>query len=523
MEYKVLLPTAGTGSRLRELCKYLNKSLVSVANKPTISYIIEKFPEEVPIVVALGYRGELVKEYLSLTYPHRQFEYSYVTPFEGPGSGLGLTIIKCKHFLQCPFIFISCDTIVSESIPNPHSNWMGWSYSDKSGEFRTIRIEDNKVIEIREKNKISSDTHVYIGLAGIKDYEIFWDSMGNGYSHGAIEIGEVFGIRALIENGVIPYKFKWFDTGNLETLTKTRNAFKKQNAPNILEKPNEAIWFVNGTIVKYSNDIQFVRNRVKRAKFIDGFCPKIIGVTTHMYKYKEITGDVLSRIVSLPLFDKLLDFSQKFWLVSKLSKEKKRYYSKLCMSFYKEKTKERIDRFFKTFKKEDAVEIINGIEIPKISEMLASIDWKWLTDGLFGRYHGDYHMENIIYNHNKDSFCLLDWRQDFCGSIDIGDIYYDFAKINHGLIMSHEIVTNNLYSIDEKNDKITFDFNRKHMLVECEKKFKHFINSENHDYRKVETLTSLIFLNIAALHHYPYSLLLYYLGKSYLYKIIKQL
>jgi len=34
--------------------------------------------------------------------------------------------------------------------------------------------------------------------------------------------------------------------------------------------------------------------------------------------------------------------------------------------------------------------------------------------------------------------------------------------------------------------------------------------------KKVRVLTALIFLNIAALHHYPYSLLLYGLGKKML-------
>jgi hypothetical protein len=40
----------------------------------------------------------------------------------------------------------------------------------------------------------------------------------------------------------------------------------------------------------------------------------------------------------------------------------------------------------------------------------------------------------------------------------------------------------------------------------------------NYDPKKVKVLTALIYLNIAALHHYPYSLLLYGLGK----KILKE-
>ena len=54
-KYKVLIPTAGIGSRLDNLTKYLNKSLVSVQNKPIIARIIEMFPEETEFVIALGY------------------------------------------------------------------------------------------------------------------------------------------------------------------------------------------------------------------------------------------------------------------------------------------------------------------------------------------------------------------------------------------------------------------------------------------------------------------------------------
>jgi hypothetical protein len=40
----------------------------------------------------------------------------------------------------------------------------------------------------------------------------------------------------------------------------------------------------------------------------------------------------------------------------------------------------------------------------------------------------------------------------------------------------------------------------------------------NFSLKKIRILTGLIYLNIAALHHYPYSLFLYALGKSMLKK-----
>ena len=47
-------------------------------------------------------------------------------------------------------------------------------------------------------------------------------------------------------------------------------------------------------------------------------------------------------------------------------------------------------------------------------------------------------MENICINRKK--ITLLDWREDFSGLLEYGDIYYDLAKINHGFIIDHKII-----------------------------------------------------------------------------------
>ena len=64
MKLRVCIPTAGTGSRLGSLVKNINKSLVAVNNKPTISHQIEYFSKDTEFVIPLGYKGDLVKKYL---------------------------------------------------------------------------------------------------------------------------------------------------------------------------------------------------------------------------------------------------------------------------------------------------------------------------------------------------------------------------------------------------------------------------------------------------------------------------
>ena len=69
--YKVLIPSAGLGTRLGEFSKNLNKALVQVDNKPVISHVIEKFPKHIEIVIALGHKADSLKQYLLSAHSDR--------------------------------------------------------------------------------------------------------------------------------------------------------------------------------------------------------------------------------------------------------------------------------------------------------------------------------------------------------------------------------------------------------------------------------------------------------------------
>ena len=64
--------------------------------------------------------------------------------------------------------------------------------------------------------------------------------------------------------------------------------------------------------------------------------------------------------------------------------------------------------------------------------------------------------------------------------------------------------------------RLSLTYKKKQNLVECERRLNAWIQENGYDLKKVKVLTALIYLNIAALHHYPYSLLLYGLGKKML-------
>lgn len=516
MSYRVVIPTAGIGSRLGRLTKNLNKSLIDISLRPVISHLIEQFPEDCEFVIGLGYKGNLIKDFLVMAYPDKTFFFGYVDIYEGEGSGLGLTLLSCKEYLQRPFVFLSCDTLVKEAIPQPNHNWMGYAHRDDLSNYRTLRTNNDNVYEICEKNIVKDNQHAYIGLAGIYDYQIFWDSMLSGQST-AINQGESYGMKAILSSSSIsPKKFTWYDTGNPEALGLARKHYSKKNTHNILEKENEAIWFVEDKVIKYSDSIDFIKNRVKRANELKGFVPNIYSHNKHMYCYKKVKGEVLSETINLTIFEDFLKKSKEFWIKKILDKDSSLNFQKKCLKFYKDKTFERINLFYENFDKKDNADIINGKQMPLLTNLLNKIDWTWISEGLAGRFHGDFHFENIIYSNQEKKFTFLDWRQDFAGDLSVGDIYYDFAKLLHGFIVNHGIITNNQYSASWNDNEINFDLDQKKILINCEQRFHEWIKENNYDLKKVKVLTGLIYLNIAALHHFPYSILLYGLGKKIL-------
>ena len=518
MGYRIVIPTAGIGSRLKEFTRYINKSLVGIANRPTISHLIEQFPQDCEFVIALGHKGELVRNFLELAYPDRTFFFANVDLYKGKGSGLGLSLLACEQYLQEPFVFLSCDTLVKELIPEPDHDWMGFSQIEDLAQYRTLNVVNGNVAEICEKGAIRENPKVYIGLTGVHSYRKFWQAMHSGGTL-AIDQGESYGMKSILEsNNVTTHEFTWFDTGNLESIQIAREVYAKPGEPNILEKKNEAIWFVGNNVVKYSDDIDFITNRVKRAKELQEFVPNIYTHKSNMYCYKKVNGEVLSDVINPAIFELFLTKCKAFWLKKDLSLEEKKQFENNCLNFYKKKTFERVELFYKNFNQKDDAAIINGELMPSLQDLLNQIDWNWMSKGLPGRFHGDFHFENILYSKSDKKFTFLDWRQDFAGDLSVGDVYYDLAKLMHGLIVNHGIVVNDQFNASWKDGEIKFDIQRKQSLAECEQRLNIWIQESNYDLKKVKVLTALIYLNIAALHHHPYSLLLYGLGK----KMLKQ-
>jgi len=189
-----------------------------------------------------------------------------------------------------------------------------------------------------------------------------------------------------------------------------------------------------------------------------------------------------------------------------------------CIGFYKEKTTRRLELFNSKYPDINETLPVNGLILPSLDVLISSIPWDLLSDGIPVFMHGDLQFDNIIFNKETSTYKLLDWRQDFSGHIEFGDIYYDLAKLYGGLILNYDLIKLNLFDYHEDSESISFDFAQRYQSTRYVDILEEFLESHNYNTSKVKILVGLIYLNMSPLHHPPFDKMLFHLGKSFLAK-----
>lgn len=513
--YKFCILAAGKGSRNRSI-NGLHKALLPIENIPVISHIIKKVPEDIEIVIAVGYQSEQIKSYLFHVYPNRKITFVDVKNYDGYGSGPGLSLYSCKEKLQCPFIFTSSDTMTDENyfFDSVEYNWVGYSNVDEN-----IKRKDYTLIngDIKLNHFYWGDGEkTFIGIAGIYDYNDFW--MGFEKSDKLMKNEtQVFNGFDNIKN-IFLKSFIWNDTGDVDSYMKTKIKF---NHDIVANKENETIFIDEGKVIKYFSDKNKINQRLNRIKFLNNTTPTPIKINENMYSYDFINGKILSEIFDENILLKLLPF----WYnnLSKKTYEKTIDFKNNCKDIYLKKTYNRCDFFSLTDL--DNIEYINGQKVEKIKNILDNINWNDIYDNAIPtNFHGDLQPENIIYN--NDEFKFIDWRESFGESLEIGDIYYDLSKLYHALLINGNDINNKLYYL-EINEKTAYVHNHiRSNLLFLLNELKNWCEKMNYSWYNVKLLGILHYLNISSLYQNfqngEYGKFLFLYGKLEITKLINE-
>lgn len=528
LKYKICILAAGAGSKMDYLSKNIHKSILPINFKAVISYIVEKFPKDIEMVIAIGYKKDTVKDYLALAYPNRKFTFVEVDKYSGLNTGPGYSLLKCKKYLGLPFIFFTADTIVLEDIPKPDHNWLGIAPVKNTEQYCTVKINNNLVYQLDVKVK-NNNRFAFIGVAGIHDYDLFFKTLRRNQKIVKKELQVINGLEGLIKTGLVPIGFTWFDTGTYENYIHTNKHFSGENKFNFSKgKGDEYLYFVDEKVIKFFADKKSVANRCLRAnQYLKDLSPEIVGQKGNYYSYNKVGGQVLYEALDRKTVIDFLSWAKvKLWKKIKLTEKDKGKFAHACKEFYITKTNKRIKSFYDKTGIEDKPVYINGILTPTLKELLGKVNWGAIVCGTPSNFHGDLQFDNILITKNSNighgKFLLLDWRQDFNGLLSYGDLYYDLAKLYGGTLISYQLIKKAMFSFEIKNDKtdiVRYDYYIKNDLNEAREEFDLFLKKNSFDIMKVKTLTAIIFLNMSPLHEAPFDRMLYFMGKSMLYKL----
>ena len=519
---KVLITTSGIGSRLGDYTKYTNKSLMRIGVKPAISHIIENYPLDTKFIITLGYFGDHVRQYLEIAYPQRQFEFIDVVKYMGPGSSLLYSLLQAEKSLQEPFIYHASDTLVYDEIPYPKTNWIGGFQGLATSSYASFDVLGNYTTSIYSKGNLKPD-YLYIGLSGIFDYQEYWKIANKILidKNFSSELGDVEILQELIRTKKINFynAKQWYDIGNVDGLNEARIKVS-DDSMHVLEKLDENVFKIDKTIIKFFHDATICVNRVKRMSYIGDSLPKLLAHNQNFYKYEYVDGILFSKIRNKKYINHLLDWALHNLWTPCLVESKRNIYD-ICYDFYYKKTIERLSKFTINLGIVDKTDSINNTEIPSAIELIKSIDLNTLCVSKSTHYHGDFILDNILITNNNE-FCLIDWRQDFGGELQAGDMYYDLAKFSHSLVVNHELVDKHLYeAVQNLDGTLNVNIHRLQSSVEFEYEYYSWIERNGYNKRKILILRSLIWINMAALHERSFAIFLYYFGRYNLYNALK--
>jgi GTP:adenosylcobinamide-phosphate guanylyltransferase len=486
--FKFCILAAGKGTRNNNV-QGLHKALLPLENKPVISHIIDRLDKKIEIVIAVGYKSEQIKSYLNEVYNDRNITYVDVDNYDGKGSGPGYSLLSCKTELQTPFIFTSVDTLVGEDIAFKYvgNNWLGVSEVDIEDSMNYCLVRGTKYLD---SLFYGTGNRAYVGMAGICDYKEFWKSLEDQKIVND-EYQVIHGFDGLDKIRLID--FTWYDTGNNKSYEETRKVFKNEVVAN---KSDEVLFIDNDKVIKYFDNKNKILLRQQRVKYLNGTCPNVYEINENMYAYDYINGEMLSNIADEKILRKFLDWCQENLFIEK---ESNTNFEDDCFEMYTTKTNQRVDKLVGS--ELDRIQIINGVDVEPIQQMLSKIDWKLLCDNSVpSSFHGDLQPENIIYNETNKQFTLIDWRQSFGNSIEVGDVYYDLGKLYHAIMINGQTILKDMFDFKRTGFSVELNFYAKNNLVEFMKIFENFCKENQYDWKRVQLIGILQYFNICTLY-----------------------
>ena len=155
---KAVVLAGGLGTRLRDRISELPKPMAPVAGRPFLEYLLDALVRANvdAIVLAVGYRAEVIQEHFRDSYRGVPIQYSFEAQPLGTGGALALAV---EHLGDDPILAINGDTLLQvdygdlalwhSKAPEPLA--MVLRQVPDAGRYGAIRLEDGRVTGFAER------------------------------------------------------------------------------------------------------------------------------------------------------------------------------------------------------------------------------------------------------------------------------------------------------------------------------------------------------------------------------------
>lgn len=511
----VLILAAGLGTRVRKLAQNKNKTLIPINNKAIISYIIEKFPKEYEIVMAVGYKKQSLIEYCKLAYPDRKFTFEEVSGWDDPNVGPGVSALSCKKYLQKPFYIVTADTIIDCPLPYLDGNWVGISSTVFPEKYSTVKIDGHQnVLKFVNKSPDGYE-NAFMGLAAVRDYNVFWSELEESSKTDSELVSAWF--RPNKWPNLKVKELSWLDTGNLDDIQKAKEHFKDKPL-SLFKNIDDVTYKVGNRFLKFSSDVNTNKNRYARGIVLNQYIPANLTATDYFIAYDWEKGETLYNLSSADMYN----FLQ--WYQSIVNSSKKYLDPKLIHPFYVDKTNSRKNKFLEKYGDDFYTTefTINRKKYPSLKSLFDRIDFNsFVHNPFYEKFHGDLQFDNILLNSKTNKFFYIDWRESFANSTEGGDLYYDLAKLLGGSDLSYSLLKDDSnIELSEGVSMVDYSYKTTAALSNFKSLYEMWLIKEGYSLDRIKLIKSLIFLNMSPLHSNKFNKLLWFKSIEGLYECL---
>lgn len=506
-----VIPAAGRGSRMLQLTDNCAKSMIPIAGKPLISYLLDQIIENglSDVAIVVGYKKETIIDYVDTFYANK-LTISYIEQKELLGLGhavyeLVSQVNICKY--DGIFIMLGDAIFTNNAIFNFKQSYIACAEMiDYSRWCIAEKDKNNYLIRLIDKPKTKPKcNYALLGAYYFDNTKLFNSSVIEAIDSG-IKIRDEFQLSTAIELYNQKNKIKlllldgdndWLDFGEFESYYANSKKIIRSRYFNTVD-------FHDDTIIKKSTfNPHKIQNEIMwylaLPKELHKYVPKLLSYDLNdidpMYQIEYCNGSTL----------------QELWLYSNLSIEQwtKILHTIMCVlqqfnkaskqttfdfySFITSQINKRVDlnTFFN-----DSNFIINNkcYDLITLKEKLLAYieskkeEWSQLNATIC---HGDMVFSNMLYDSSNNKIKLIDPRGKFNDNILYGTMLYDFAKLTQCIIGDYDYIVNDLFVLDDTNYKVLknnlFDVNE-------------LINIFNVDKKTVYVITAIQFMTMIPLH-----------------------